>query len=103
MGCGGCYHTAWKVEDIPDPKDPDPVRYAALAGFAEVMALAFNERIDMGIPLGNIDGEKTLNDPQPRDTTTRLDHPCTRPIGALHISKWVCPTFNPNFTKPYAL
>ena len=43
------YHTGWKVEDIPDPKDPDPVRYAALAGFAEVMALAFNERIDMGI------------------------------------------------------
>jgi hypothetical protein len=45
------YHTAWKVEDIPNPKDPDLVLYAALAGFAEDITLAFNERIepDMGI------------------------------------------------------
>jgi hypothetical protein len=40
---------AWKVEDIPDPRDPDPMRYAVLAGFAEIMAICFNERIDMGL------------------------------------------------------
>jgi hypothetical protein len=41
--------TSWKVEDIPDPNDPDPVRYAVLAGFAEIMAICFNERIDLGL------------------------------------------------------
>jgi len=41
--------TSWKVEDIPDPNDPDPVRYAVLAGFAEAMAICFNERIDLGL------------------------------------------------------
>jgi hypothetical protein len=32
--------TSWKMEDIPDQNDPDPVRYAVLAGFAEAMAIA---------------------------------------------------------------
>jgi hypothetical protein len=41
--------TSWKVEDIPDPNDPDPVRYAVLAGFAELMAIFFNGRIDLGL------------------------------------------------------
>ncbi|THH20982.1 hypothetical protein EW146_g478 [Bondarzewia mesenterica] len=40
---------SWKVEDIPDPRDPDPVRYAVLAGFAETMAICFNERNDLGL------------------------------------------------------
>jgi hypothetical protein len=37
------------VEDIPDPCDPDPVRYAVLAGFAETMAICFSGRIDLGM------------------------------------------------------
>jgi hypothetical protein len=46
--------TSWKVEDIPDPKDPDAVRYAVLASFAETMAICFNERIDSGfLRMGN--------------------------------------------------
>jgi hypothetical protein len=40
---------AWRVEVIPDPRDPDPVQYAVLAGFAETMAICFNERIDLGM------------------------------------------------------
>ncbi|OBZ65521.1 hypothetical protein A0H81_14489 [Grifola frondosa] len=41
--------TSWKVQDIPDPKDPDPVRYAILASFVETMTICFNERIDLGL------------------------------------------------------
>ncbi|KAL1939875.1 hypothetical protein VTO73DRAFT_9575 [Trametes versicolor] len=40
----------WRLENVPDPKDPDPVRYAILAGLVEMMALSFNDRFEMGLP-----------------------------------------------------
>jgi hypothetical protein len=39
----------WKVEDIPDPQDPDPARYRTLATIAELLADAFNSRIGLGL------------------------------------------------------
>jgi hypothetical protein len=42
-------HT-WAVADIPDPADPDPVRYAILAVLTKLMCTAFNGRIEMGLP-----------------------------------------------------
>lgn len=62
---------SWRVEDIPDPKDPDPVRYAVLAGFAEIMAICFNERIDLGLlRLGN-DGSCNPRSQELRRTLSR--------------------------------
>ncbi|KZT08289.1 uncharacterized protein LAESUDRAFT_742646 [Laetiporus sulphureus 93-53] len=41
----------WKLENLPDPQDPDPVRYAVLAGLVETMVLSFNERYsEMKLP-----------------------------------------------------
>lgn len=42
-------HT-WKVSDIPDPKDKDPGRYAALAAITEELVASFNNKISLGVP-----------------------------------------------------
>lgn len=44
------YHTDWAVRDIPDPKDDDPERYACLACIPKLLCLAFNKRIELGLP-----------------------------------------------------
>ncbi|KAJ2895787.1 hypothetical protein MKZ38_006180 [Zalerion maritima] len=44
------YHSTWAVRDIPDPKDPDPERYACLACVPKLLCLAFNKRIGLGLP-----------------------------------------------------
>ena len=49
----------WRVKDIPDPKDPDPVRYAILASLAETLATSFNFKINLGLRRG-ITNEKPL-------------------------------------------
>ncbi|KAF1838260.1 hypothetical protein BDW02DRAFT_604488 [Decorospora gaudefroyi] len=38
-------HWAWKVSDIPDPKDGDEERYGTLKGIVELLAHGFNRRI----------------------------------------------------------
>lgn len=60
----------WRVKDIPDPQDPDPVRYAILASLAETLVTSFNLKISMGLRRG-ITHEKPLlifkfrDDPDP--------------------------------------
>ena len=44
------FHSSWKVSKIPDPKDPDPERYACLACIPALLCLAFNKRIELGLP-----------------------------------------------------
>lgn len=39
----------WPVHDIPDPQDPDPARYAFLAGTTYLMARSFNARVKLGL------------------------------------------------------
>ncbi|KAK4149397.1 hypothetical protein C8A00DRAFT_38004 [Chaetomidium leptoderma] len=39
----------WPVDGIPDPEDPDPERYAFLAGCTFLMARAFNARVKLGL------------------------------------------------------
>ena len=43
-------HPEWKISDIPDPEDPDPLRYAVLSVLTKLMCLAFNRRVDYGLP-----------------------------------------------------
>lgn len=40
----------WSVEDIPDPIDPDPTRYAFLACIPDLLVEAFNVNIKDGLP-----------------------------------------------------
>lgn len=42
--------SSWAVADIPDPKDPDPERYAVLAILPFYMVTAFNRLIERGLP-----------------------------------------------------
>jgi hypothetical protein len=44
------FQPSWKVEDIPDPKDTDPDRYAVLAVIPALLVSAFNKRIELGLP-----------------------------------------------------
>lgn len=39
----------WHVDDIPDPQDDDPERYAFLAGCAYLIVKSFNERVKLGL------------------------------------------------------
>lgn len=40
----------WPIDQIPDPKDADPERYAVLACLPKLLVLAFNKRIEVGLP-----------------------------------------------------
>lgn len=40
---------SWAVQDIADPKDDDPERYAFLAGCTYLLARSFNQRIKLGL------------------------------------------------------
>ncbi|KAK3938005.1 hypothetical protein QBC46DRAFT_391138 [Diplogelasinospora grovesii] len=42
----------WTVQDIPDPKDDDPARYAVLAGCTYLLARSFNQRVKLGLKRG---------------------------------------------------
>lgn len=45
-------HKDWVVSKIPDPKDPDPARYAVVAAVTYVLVASFNKLIGMGLPRG---------------------------------------------------
>ncbi|KAJ7101402.1 hypothetical protein B0H15DRAFT_410811 [Mycena belliarum] len=60
----------WRLVDIPDPRDPDPVRYAILAALAEDLVDSFNYKIKMGLRRGITFGQPWLiegfkKDPDP--------------------------------------
>lgn len=40
----------WIVSEIPDPKDEDPARYAVLACLTQMLVIAFNNHIGIGLP-----------------------------------------------------
>ncbi|KAJ7187155.1 hypothetical protein C8R46DRAFT_285219 [Mycena filopes] len=42
----------WRLADMPDPQDPDPVRYAILASLMEDLVDSFNYKIKMGLRRG---------------------------------------------------
>ena len=44
------YRHTWAVGDMPDPRDPDPERYACVSCIPALMCLAFNRRIELGLP-----------------------------------------------------
>jgi hypothetical protein len=44
------YHNSWAIKEIPDPRDPDPERYAVLACITALLVLSFNDRINLGLP-----------------------------------------------------
>lgn len=46
------WHPDWPVKDIPDPRDEDDhaERLACLACIPKLLCLAFNKRIEMGLP-----------------------------------------------------
>lgn len=46
-------HPDWAVSAIPDPKDPDPARYAILAVIPHFLVAAFNRLIEKGLPRGS--------------------------------------------------
>lgn len=43
------YQTNWKLRDISDPKEPDPLRYAVVACILEELHEAVNWRLSLGM------------------------------------------------------
>ncbi|KAL4783850.1 hypothetical protein BJX76DRAFT_243341 [Aspergillus varians] len=43
------YRPDWKLRDIPDPRDPNPLRYAILASIVEELHEAVNWRLSLGM------------------------------------------------------
>ena len=44
------FKSEWKVSDIPNPEDSDVERYAVLSCIPALLVLAFNKRIELGLP-----------------------------------------------------
>lgn len=40
----------WKISDLPDPNDSSAERYAVLSCIPSLLVLAFNKRIELGLP-----------------------------------------------------
>ncbi|KAF8682538.1 hypothetical protein RHS04_02679 [Rhizoctonia solani] len=57
-------HKDWVIRDIPDPRDPDRVRYAMLASIVEELVAAFNYKIGLGLRRGTAiyDSEAIANE-----------------------------------------
>ncbi|KAJ3825171.1 hypothetical protein F5880DRAFT_271541 [Lentinula raphanica] len=60
----------WQLEDWPDPQDPDPERYAVLAGIMEGLVESFNWRLGLGMcrdprKASRKRREKRRGDPEP--------------------------------------
>ncbi|KAJ5782911.1 hypothetical protein N7457_004685 [Penicillium paradoxum] len=43
------FQPGWTLKDIPDPKDPDPLRYAIIASIVEELHAAVNWRLGLGL------------------------------------------------------
>ncbi|KAF8758372.1 hypothetical protein RHS01_02928 [Rhizoctonia solani] len=58
------YTAYWVIRDIPDPRDPDRVRYAMLASIVEELVAAFNYKIGLGLRRGTAiyDSEAIANE-----------------------------------------
>ncbi|EGD94560.1 hypothetical protein TESG_02072 [Trichophyton tonsurans CBS 112818] len=57
---------SWEPQYIPDPADPDPLRYAILACIAEALVLALNWRLSLGMRRnGNHIHRQDGSDPYP--------------------------------------
>lgn len=39
----------WPIQEIEDPKDDDPERYAVLAGCTYLLMRSFNQRVKLGL------------------------------------------------------
>lgn len=56
----------WSLGSIPDPRDPDPVRYAMLASIVEELVKAFNRRLQHGLRrAGKKKVRRTMENPWP--------------------------------------
>lgn len=44
------FHPDWRLEQIPDPKDKVPSRYAALAAITGLLVESFRRRYELGLP-----------------------------------------------------
>ena len=40
------HQPVWPIHEFPDPRDPDPTRYALLAATVQSLLVAYNERLD---------------------------------------------------------
>lgn len=61
------YHTGqkWSLSSIPDPCDPNPVRYAMLASIVEELVKAFNWRLKHGARRNRKTVYRTMENPWP--------------------------------------
>jgi hypothetical protein len=56
----------WSLCSIPDPLDPDPIRYAMLASIVEELVRAFNWRLQHGQRRNRKNVERTAENPWPK-------------------------------------
>jgi hypothetical protein len=61
----------WPVHEFPDPRDPDPERYAFLAGCTYLMVRAFNARVKLGLDRNM---PSILTNDQVEELRNRPDH-----------------------------
>ncbi|RFU23898.1 hypothetical protein B7463_g12439, partial [Scytalidium lignicola] len=56
----------WSLISIPDPRDPDPVRYAMLASIVEELVKAFNWRLQHGARRDGTFVRRSIENPWPK-------------------------------------
>jgi hypothetical protein len=86
-----CHQYTWSVAAIPDPRDPDKLRYAILAVLTRLLCQAFNKNIALGLPRNTppVDFDWDIVLAQPRILETMPDWatkvPRVRPEGREYV------------------
>jgi hypothetical protein len=55
----------WALRSVPDPRDPDPLRYAMLASIVEELVKAFNWRLQHGMRRNGKHVRRSMGNPWP--------------------------------------
>ena len=81
--------SAWRLKDIPDPQDPNPLRYAILASLVESMVQAYNWKISIGARRGLRSQPRAVDEAHRREVNKPYEEPPEWAVRAPGVEEWV--------------
>jgi len=87
------------MKDIPDPKDPDPIRYTFLASLTESMVIEYNHKISIGMRRGSRPATEEEEEFVRTDPNPPLKEVPYWAAGVPAVDEWVTFLRNGNLVK----
>ncbi|PPQ74064.1 hypothetical protein CVT26_006944 [Gymnopilus dilepis] len=81
--------STWRLKDIPDPKDPNPLRYAILASLVEYMVEAYNWKISIGLRRGLKSLPRAVDEANRKDPNKPFEEAPEWAVKAPGVEEWI--------------